>query len=162
VPESELHVLPEDLAGKDAIELGCARRTSQQGESMKATALLPALVLGILMAPFVAEVPQWRLKPLIGVLTPYSTPTDGPLSALSKPLSRASTHLAKYLCICFFIVPSWQFAEARLRKVKLLLFRYLARIIHQPEKSTKASTCDVRMAPSPAASQAHHEPKSSP
>ena len=38
----------------------------------------------------------------------------------------------------------------------------LARIIHQPEKSTKASTCDVRVAPSPAASQAHHEPKSSP
>jgi len=61
---------------------------------MKATALLPALVLGILMAPFVAEVPQWRLMPLIGVLTPYSTPTDGPLSALSKPLSKASTHLA--------------------------------------------------------------------
>jgi len=23
VPDSELHVLPEDLAGKDAIELGC-------------------------------------------------------------------------------------------------------------------------------------------
>jgi hypothetical protein len=39
---------------------------------------------------------------------------------------------------------------------------YLSRIIHQPEKSIKASTFDVRVAPSPAASQAHHEPKSSP
>jgi hypothetical protein len=38
----------------------------------------------------------------------------------------------------------------------------LTRIIHQPEKSIKASTFDVRVAPSPAASQAHHEPKSSP
>ena len=42
-----------------------------------------------------------------------------------------------------------------------------ARILHlargdQPEKSIKASTFDVRVAPSPAASQAHHEPKSSP
>ena len=38
----------------------------------------------------------------------------------------------------------------------------LARIIHQPEKSIKASTFDVRVAPSPAASQAHHEPTLSP
>ena len=38
----------------------------------------------------------------------------------------------------------------------------LTRIIHQPEKSIKASTFDVRVAPSPAASQAHHEPTLSP
>ena len=31
----------------------------------------------------------------------------------------------KYLSICFFIAPSWQFVEAEQRKVKLLLFRYL-------------------------------------
>jgi hypothetical protein len=45
--------------------------------------------------------------------------------------------------------------------VWLSLRLFLARIIHQPEKSTKASTFEVRVAPSPAASQAHHEPKSS-
>jgi len=42
---------------------------------MKATALLATLVLGILVAPLAAEAQQRRNMPLIGVLTPYSTPT---------------------------------------------------------------------------------------
>jgi hypothetical protein len=39
---------------------------------------------------------------------------------------------------------------------------YLARIIHQAEKSTKESTFDVRVSLSTTTSQAHHEPQSSP
>ena len=31
VPDSELHVLPEDLAGKDVIELGCGTASSRRG-----------------------------------------------------------------------------------------------------------------------------------
>ena len=55
--------------------------------------------------------------------------------------------------------------EARLGKMldsKKQTGEFLTRIIHQPEKSIKASTFDVRVAPSPAASQAHHEPTLSP
>ena len=42
---------------------------------MKATALLATLVLGIFVAPLATEAQQRRRIPLIGVLTPYSTPT---------------------------------------------------------------------------------------
>jgi hypothetical protein len=40
---------------------------------------------------------------------------------------RVGYQQSKYLSICFFIAPSWQFVEAEQRKVKLLLFRYLSR-----------------------------------
>jgi hypothetical protein len=39
---------------------------------------------------------------------------------------------------------------------------YLARIIHQPEKSTKESTFDVRVSLRTTASQVPHEPQSRP
>jgi hypothetical protein len=40
--------------------------------------------------------------------------------------------------------------------------KYVTRIIHQAEKSTKESTFDVRVSLSTTTSQAHHEPQSSP
>ena len=58
--------------------------------------------------------------------------------------------------------PAAQIAAGRGIAVEDMADLFLARIIHQPEKSIKASTFDVRVAPSPAASQAHHEPKLSP
>ncbi len=42
---------------------------------MKATAFLALLVLGILVAPLAPDAQPRRLIPLVGVLTPYATPT---------------------------------------------------------------------------------------
>ena len=42
---------------------------------MKTTAFLALLVLGLLVAPLVPDAQPRRRIPLVGVLTPYATPT---------------------------------------------------------------------------------------